>query len=150
MVWIPEKNEKELAAAEQRIQELEAENAVKDKRLTQLEKLAHKYPNGATGCCCLFDDNERQIVTCSIHATLKAENAMLKAWQQSAIEVENTWDCQKVGKEIEVPLGNGIREAILPYIISVKQQLAELRNENARLKAELATSQANATGKGDK
>lgn len=31
----------------------------------------NKYPNGASGCCCLFDDDYNQIVWCEEHKKLK-------------------------------------------------------------------------------
>ncbi len=41
-----------------------------------------KYPNGADGCCCLFDRDQNQVGWCSIHAELRDENIALKAEMQ--------------------------------------------------------------------
>ena len=37
-----------------------------------------KYPNGADGCCCLFDKDQNQIGWCSVHAEPRDEIAALK------------------------------------------------------------------------
>lgn len=45
-----------------------------------------KYPNGADGCCCLFDRDQNQVGWCSIHAELRDENIALKA------ELKKAWN----------------------------------------------------------
>ncbi len=56
---------------------------------------------------------------------LATENATLLAWKTEQLQVESSWDCQAVGKEIGVTLGHSIRPAILPYLLKVKAELAE-------------------------
>ncbi len=56
---------------------------------------------------------------------LREENARLLAWKAEQLQVESSWDCQAVGKEIGVTLGHSIRPAILPYLLKVKAELAE-------------------------
>lgn len=38
-----------------------------------------RYPNGANGCCCLFDNDQNQILWCSPHAKLRNELSRLTA-----------------------------------------------------------------------
>ena len=42
------------------------------------KKATAKYPNGADGCCCLFDKDEKQINWCSVHAELRDERDRLR------------------------------------------------------------------------
>ena len=43
------------------------------------KKAKARYPNGAEGCCCLFDKDGNQINWCSVHAELRDERDALKA-----------------------------------------------------------------------
>lgn len=40
----------------------------------------------------------------------------LRAWKDSALAVERSWDCQAVGKLLGIPLGSDIRSQIEPAI----------------------------------
>jgi predicted nuclease with TOPRIM domain len=66
-----------------RIAELEAENhrliVQRDGAFERWKSATAKYPNGADGCCCLFDDNENQVQWCTPHAELRDENDALTA-----------------------------------------------------------------------
>lgn len=66
-----------------RIAELEAENhrliVQRDGAFERWKSAIAKYPNGADGCCCLFDDNENQVQWCTPHAELRDENDALTA-----------------------------------------------------------------------
>ena len=42
------------------------------------KKATAKYPNGAEGCCCLFDKDGNQINWCSVHAELRDELYRIK------------------------------------------------------------------------
>jgi hypothetical protein len=42
------------------------------------ERARARYLNGADGCCCLFDKDEKQINWCSVHAELRAERDRLR------------------------------------------------------------------------
>jgi cell division protein FtsB len=72
-----------LDMAEKRIAELEAENhrliVQRDGAFERWKSATAKYPNGADGCCCLFDDNENQVQWCTPHAELRDENDALTA-----------------------------------------------------------------------
>ena len=72
-----------LDMAEKRIAELEAENhrliVQRDGAFERWKSAIAKYPNGADGCCCLFDDNENQVQWCTPHAELRDENDALTA-----------------------------------------------------------------------
>jgi hypothetical protein len=50
----------------------------------------------------------------------------LRRWKAEALEVERSWDVQKIGKMIGVELGGNIRAAIEPYITSLRQRVKEL------------------------
>jgi hypothetical protein len=67
------------AQLEERVKELETELKVMtrraDEHLERWKKAKAKYPNGAEGCCCLFDKDEKQINWCSVHAELRDERA---------------------------------------------------------------------------
>ena len=71
------------------ITELEAENAAlkaeiemgkkrEDAMHERWKKATAKYPNGAEGCCCLFDKDGNQINWCSVHAELRDELYRIK------------------------------------------------------------------------
>jgi len=72
-----------LDMAEKHIAELEAENhrliVQRDGAFERWKSAIAKYPNGADGCCCLFDDNENQVQWCTPHAELRDENDALTA-----------------------------------------------------------------------
>ncbi len=46
--------------------------------MERLKKAIAHYPNGADGCSCLFDRNNKQIKCCSMHADIMEENRRLK------------------------------------------------------------------------
>lgn len=52
--------------------------AEKDALIKSLAERVHKYmakyPNGASGCACLFDDNDVAISACSYHADKDRDN----------------------------------------------------------------------------
>jgi len=48
----------------------------------------------------------------------------LGRWKQEQLQVESTWDCQAVAKEIGLTVGESIRPAILPFIQEMKSELA--------------------------
>ena len=51
----------------------------------------------------------------------------LTSWKREQLIVESSWDKQEVAREIGVPLGMPICSAILPFILQLKQENAELR-----------------------
>jgi len=51
--------------------------AMLTKQLETHKRLNAKYPHGANGCCCLFDDEENPISWCKPHADLRDENLRL-------------------------------------------------------------------------
>ena len=57
--------------------EKDLEIAALTKQLETHKRLNVKYPNGANGCCCLFDDEENPISWCKPHADLRDENLRL-------------------------------------------------------------------------
>ena len=70
------------AQLEEQVTELEAELNVMthraDEYLERWKKAKAKYPNGAEGCCCLFDEDNNQIDWCSVHAELRDERDRLR------------------------------------------------------------------------
>ncbi len=74
-------------------------------------------------------------------ATLTDERDDLAAWKESALTVESRWDCQAVGKLLELPLGSDIRAQIEPKI----RELIRERDE-ARETADYYRAQANRKG----
>jgi hypothetical protein len=54
-----------------------AHNRVED-AMERWKKAKARYPNGAEGCCCLFDKDEKQINWCSVHAELRDERDRLR------------------------------------------------------------------------
>ena len=70
------------AQLEERVTELEAELKVMthraDEYLERWRKARARYPNGAEGCCCLFDEDNNQIDWCAVHAELRDERDGLK------------------------------------------------------------------------
>jgi hypothetical protein len=61
-------------------------------------------------------------------STLRKEIEMLKAWKESSLAVESSWDVQAVAQEMGLPLGWPIHSQILPYI-------QRIRAENDKLKS---------------
>ena len=72
-----------------------------EEKVAKLESLllrfgSKKYPNGANGCCCLFDDDDNQIQWCAPHADLRDKVEKLEGWlkylsknyRQSIVEIE--------------------------------------------------------------
>jgi hypothetical protein len=51
--------------------------AALETQLKTIHRLQDKYPNGAYGCCCLFDDEETQIEWCKAHGELRDKAAAL-------------------------------------------------------------------------
>lgn len=85
-------------------------------------------------------DNEEPLVhfieaIVANHARLRAENAELKNWKESMMEIEKSWDEQAVAKLLGIPLGAPIRPAIESAIRKLKegQFAAALREEKAEL-----------------
>lgn len=72
----------------------------------------------------------------------KAESrcAELEAWKESALAVEASWDCQKVGKLLGMPLGVDIRKNIEPKILELQAQLATLRTAAEQAREALSTT----------
>lgn len=70
-----EQNEK--MQSEKILKEMKEENnklrKQRDRMTEYWKKSKAKYPNGANGCCCLFDNDQNQIAWCSIHAGLRDE-----------------------------------------------------------------------------
>ena len=75
-----------------------------------------------------FGLNMAQI--CQERENAKAEAERLRAWKESALALEATWDEQAVAHELKIGLGLSIRDKIL---LSIKN----LRIENERLKEEI-------------
>lgn len=69
---------RKLDELEKKVDYLQKDNESKEKELKLLRRLAHKYPNGANGCCCLFDDDFKQIVWCDEHYGLKSALEAIK------------------------------------------------------------------------
>ena len=107
--------------------------------MIDIEKLAeeHLTPFARTGWTAygeqlkrfadaLLEDKEREI-------------AELKDWKKQAIDFENEWDEQAVGKALNVQLGQSIRRSILPKIIELQSHINDLRealhlvNEHSKL-----------------
>jgi hypothetical protein len=53
--------------------------------------------------------------------------AALQRWKDESLAVEESWDCQAVGKAIGIKLGGNIREGILPWVIAAKHAVATLQ-----------------------
>lgn len=60
---------------------------------------------------------------------LQQQNAELKAWKESALLVERSWDAQAVAKLLNVPLGLDIRSEIQPRIERLLAELAAAQSE---------------------
>ena len=65
-----------------KILELLKEESLKNAKLESLLLRfgSKKYPNGANGCCCLFDDDDNQIQWCAPHADLRDKVVKLEGW----------------------------------------------------------------------
>jgi hypothetical protein len=63
VVWIAELRER-LKIAEANL--LKKDNLIKNLE-ERVKKYMAKYPNGANGCCCLFDDDNELISSCLHH-----------------------------------------------------------------------------------
>lgn len=59
--------------------------------------------------------------------SLKERVEELESWKNQAIAVESEWDCQSVGKALNIPLGHSIRENILPKIAELTASNNQLR-----------------------
>ena len=57
--------------------ELKRQIAALTAQLETHKRLNRKYPQGANGCCCLFDDEDNQIEWCAPHAELRDERDRL-------------------------------------------------------------------------
>ena len=57
------------------------------------------------------------------NATLRHERDALAAWRRSVLAVESSWDCQAVGKLLNLPLGSDIRANIEPGIRALLARL---------------------------
>jgi len=77
---------------------------------------------------------------------LQSEIADLKRWKEDSLAVENQWDVQAVGNEIGLSLGKHIRQAILPFIKSLKQRLADAED----LLRDIRDGQVNSEDEADK
>lgn len=62
-------------------------------------------------------------------ANLNKELAELREWKRQQLEVENQWDCQKIGKMLGVPLGANIREHIAPKIANLNATIERWETE---------------------
>lgn len=56
---------------------------------------------------------------------LAAEIEELRNWKESAIKVMP--DFQKIGELLEIPLGKGVSENIVPEIIKLKEEIKSLK-----------------------
>ena len=64
---------------------LQSKYVAEREKVAKLESLllrfgSKKYPNGANGCCCLFDDDDNQIQWCAPHADLRDKVVKLEGW----------------------------------------------------------------------
>ena len=58
--------------------DLEAMTHQAKEHLKRWKTARARYLNGADGCCCLFDKDEKQINWCSVHAELRDERDRLR------------------------------------------------------------------------
>ena len=70
-----------------KILELLKEESLKNAKLESLLLRfgSKKYPNGANGCCCLFDDDDNQIQWCAPHADLRDKVVKLEGWLKALV-----------------------------------------------------------------
>ena len=66
-------------------EDLAEQISTEQEKVAKLESLllrfgSKKYPNGANGCCCLFDDDDNQIQWCAPHADLRDKVEKLEGW----------------------------------------------------------------------
>jgi chromosome segregation ATPase len=124
---------------QEKVKELEAENhrliVQRDGAFERWKSAISKYPNGADGCCCLFDDNENQVQWCTPHAELRDEN--------DALTAERDKLTARV-KELEESRDSWKREWRLSNagLDMAEKRIAELEAENRRLREELAKFKA--------
>ena len=78
----------------------------------------------------MIESGDGDYVLYSDAKAIEDDRDALKAWKESAMDVEKTWDVQAIGNEMGLALGSPIREHILPYIKKLKE---ELENERIRL-----------------
>ena len=74
------------------------------------------------------DKDRRECPVCLVR-TLQAERSRLLAWKDEALKVHSSWDCQAVGKLLNVPLGAQIHANIEP---AVRKLIDERNREQAR------------------
>ncbi len=60
---------------------------------------------------------------------LKAENAELKAWKESAQAVEREWDAQAIAEMLGATLGSSVRKAIAKRVPEILAENAELKKK---------------------
>ena len=58
---------------------------------------------------------------------VEKENKELKAWKESMLSIEATWDKQKVAELLGIGLGESIVENIEPKIIGLRKQVENLK-----------------------
>lgn len=76
--------------------------------------------------------------------TLERELAQLERWKAEQMAVESAWDCQAVGKLLDLPLGTDIRRNIQPEIERLRAR-ASLASDLAAL-VEKANKEPNEDG----
>lgn len=59
-------------------------------------------------------------------AAMTKERNELRAWKESALEVEKSWSCQAVAKLLGLPLGSDIRAGIEPGIMALQAKVERL------------------------
>lgn len=64
---------------------------------------------------------------------LKRRIEELEAWKESAMQVLNDVNLQKIGKILKVPLGASIAEKIVPSLLAMQARIKELEAELDRL-----------------
>lgn len=89
-------------------------------------------------------NDEKEQLTARI-TNLERERDELRAWKESILKVESSWDVQAVGKLIEASLGEAIQPCIEPYIrklradLEAKEELLQaFRDESQAINAVLS------------
>jgi len=76
-----------------------------------------------TFMCSVYDRKEPvEAVLLSDVAAVQEELTQLRAWKESAMQVESEWDSQAVGKLLGIPLGASIRKNIAPKIKAMQEE----------------------------
>jgi hypothetical protein len=83
------------------------------------------------------DNKEVERIMKFVHELIE-ERDQLKRWKEEMLQVEAEWDCQRVGKLLNIGLGEPIHKNIEPKIGEILKAIQNLKDVEGRYHTQIA------------